>query len=106
MGVAAAESKQAALAGEEAAAAKARLAKAEELMNGGGKSAAAMNAEVEKAKKDYELAKEKYTKEANDVKAVQKRVAMAKAELAKWEQSSARVVAPTIVALLLGLMSF
>jgi len=67
---------------------KARLAKAEAAAAGSGKDAAAVKAEIAKEKKEYEMAKETYTKEANDVKAAQERVNQAKAELAKWEPHS------------------
>lgn len=97
---AAQEDKEAAAASAEAEAAKAKLAKAEALT---GKSGKDHQAAVAAAKKDYEMAKEKYIKEANDVKAVEKRVAMAKAELAKWEtRSSAKITVPAVMALVLG----
>jgi len=90
-----------------AEAAKARLAKAEAVAASGGAGIAKLDAEVAAAKKDYEMAKETYTKEANDVKAAQKRVDMAKAELAKWQPqqySSAHVVTPALLGLLLLLV--
>merc|ERR1719420_973835 len=67
---------------------KAKLAKAEAAASGSGSDAAATKAEIAKEKEEYEMAKETYTKEANDVKAAQKRVDQAKAELAKWETHS------------------
>merc|ERR1719453_1756865 len=83
---AALEEKEAAAAAKKAALAKERLAAAEAAMKGG---PTGLDAEAAKLKKEYEMAKETYTKEANDVKAAQKRVDMAKAELAKWETHSA-----------------
>merc|ERR1719333_1255758 len=81
-----------------AALAKERLAKAEAAVAMGPKG---LDAEAQRLKKEYEMAKEVYTKEANDVKYCQKRVNMAKAELAKWEQSSAYVATPAILGLVL-----
>merc|ERR1719379_3001005 len=83
-----AEQAQAQKALDQLEAMKARLAKAEAAAAGSGKDAAAVKAEIAKEKKEYEMAKETYTKEANDVKAAQKRVNDAKAELAKWEPRS------------------
>merc|ERR1740138_517907 len=83
-----AEQTEAQRALDELEAVKARLAKAEAASAGSGKDAAAVKAEIAKEKKEYELAKETYTKEANDVKAAQQRVNDAKAELAKWEPRS------------------
>merc|ERR550537_717751 len=91
-----AEAKKAAAA---AAAAKERLAKAEAAVAMGPKG---LDAQAQKLKTEYEMAKETYTKEANDVKAAQKRVDMAKAELAKWEtHSSAHIACPTLLGLAL-----
>jgi len=84
---AAREAKEAAAAQKAAEEAKARLAAAEAYAASKG-SPTAMDAEVARLKKEYEMAKETYIKEANDVKAAQKRVDMAKAELAKWEPHS------------------
>jgi len=102
---AAAEAAEAKKAQEEAAAAKARLAAAEAAASKQGK--ANMDAETARLQKEYEMSKERYTKEANDVKAAQRRVDQAKAELAKWEprQSSARAVAPIFTAVLLATLS-
>merc|ERR1740138_1029530 len=101
-----AEQTQAQKALDELEAVKARLAKAEAVAAGSGKDAAAVKAEIAKEKEEYEMAKERYTKEANDVKAAQKRVDDAKAELAKWEpRSSASVVAPLFTAMLLAISS-
>jgi len=86
---AAREAAEAAAAKKKAEEAEARLAKAETLL----KDPNALDPEVARLKKEYEMAKETYIKENNDVKAAQKRVDMAKAELAKWEQSSARTTA-------------
>merc|ERR1719428_307689 len=85
---------------EEMEAVTARLAKAEAAAKGSGKDAAAVKAEIAKEKKEYEMAKETYTKEANDVKAAQKRVDDAKAELAKWEPYSGAPKASPILAAL------
>merc|ERR1719299_227278 len=84
-----AEQAQAQKALDQLEAMKARLAKAEAASQGSGKDAAAVKAEIAKEKKEYEMAKETYIKEANDVKAAQKRVDDAKAELRKWEPYSA-----------------
>jgi len=102
---AAREAKEAELAAKEAAAAKARLAAAEAAATGKGKGE--MDAETARLHKEYEMSKERYTKEANDVKAAQKRVQQAKAELAKWEpaQGSARAVAPMLTAMVLCVLS-
>lgn len=101
---AAREAAQAKQAAKEAEAAKARLAAAEAAATKAGQ--ANMDAETARLKKEYEMAKEMYTKEANDVKAAQKRVDMAKAELAKWEtHSAARVVAPLFAVALVVLSS-
>merc|ERR1719453_1884835 len=100
---AAMEEKEAAAAAKKAALAKERLAAAEAAMKGG---PTGLDAEAARLKKEYEMAKETYTKEANDVKAAQKRVDMAKAELAKWEpHSSARAAAPIFTAVLLAAVS-
>merc|ERR1719453_1699485 len=100
---AALEEKEAAAAAKKAALAKERLAAAEAAMKGG---PTGLDAEAAKLKQEYEMAKETYTKEANDVKAAQKRVDMAKAELAKWEpHSSARAAAPIFTAVLLAAVS-
>merc|ERR1719213_614745 len=98
------EKAEAEKAAEEADAAKARLAAAEAAASKAGR--ANMDAETAKLQKEYEMAKERYTKEANDVKAAQKRVDMAKAELAKWEtHSSVRAAAPVLTILLLAAFS-
>lgn len=100
---AATKGKTAAQSEAEAEAAKAKLAKAQAAAQGKGKGNAALTEEVKKAQQEYELAKETYTKEANDVKAAKDRVARAKAELAKWEvHSSASAAAPALLALVLG----
>lgn len=94
------EAQEAAAAEKEAAAAKAKLDAAQSKAGASGGA----GDQTEQLQKDYELAKEKYTKEANDVKAAQERVAVAKAELAKWE-SAASTAAPAILALLLGTLA-
>jgi len=83
-----AEEAEAAKALKELEAIKAKLAKAEAAASNKGTDAAAVKAQIAKEKEEYEMAKETYTKEANDVKAAQKRVDQAKAELAKWETHS------------------
>jgi chromosome segregation ATPase len=83
-----AEESEAKKALQELEAMKAKLTQAEAAAAGSGKDAAAVKAEIAKEKKEYEMAKETYTKEANDVKAAQERVNDAKAELAKWEPRS------------------
>merc|ERR1719473_333775 len=94
---AAREAKEAAAAKKAAEEAKARLAAAEAYAASKG-SPTAMDAEVARLKNEYEMAKETYIKEANDVKAAQKRVDMAKAELAKWEtHSSASTAAMSLL---------
>jgi chromosome segregation ATPase len=100
------EKEEAQKAMDELEAIKARLAKAEAASKGSGKDAAAVKAEIAKEKKEYERAKETYTKEANDVKAAQKRVDEAKAELAKWEPRSGTCSASVLVALALAALSF
>merc|ERR1719353_439224 len=82
------EAKEAEQALKELEAIKAKLAKAEAAASNKGTDAAAVKAQIAKEKEEYEMAKETYTKEANDVKAAQKRVDDAKAELAKWETHS------------------
>lgn len=82
------EAKEAEQALKELEAMKAKLAKAEAAASNSGTDAAAVKAQIAKEKEEYEMAKEKYIKEQNDVKAVQKRVDEAKAELAKWEPRS------------------
>merc|ERR1719371_84261 len=77
---AALEAKEAEAAQKRAALAKERLAKAEAAVAMGPKG---LDAEAQRLKQEYEMAKEVYTKEANDVKYCQKRVDQAKAELAK-----------------------
>jgi len=90
---AAREAAQAAAAKKAAEEAKAKLAAAERLV----KDPNALDPEVARLKNEYEMAKETYTKEANDVKAAQRRVDMAKAELAKWQtHSSARTAAVSL----------
>merc|ERR1719375_2075363 len=79
---------------------KAKLAKAEAAAKGSGQDAAAVKAQIAKEKEEYEMAKEKYIKESNDVKAVQKRVDDAKAELAKWETHSGATSASVLVSAL------
>merc|ERR1719191_1329623 len=87
---------------QELEAMKAKLAKAEAASKGSGKDAEAVKAEIAKEKKEYEMAKETYIKEANDVKAAQKRVDQAKAELRKWEPySGAPRASPVLAALAL-----
>merc|ERR1719333_959243 len=85
------EAKEAEQALKELEAMKAKLAKAEAAAANSGTDAAAVKAQIAKEKEEYEMAKETYTKEANDVKAAQKRVDQAKAELAKWEPRSSAV---------------
>merc|ERR550514_2568024 len=85
--VAAKEAAEAEAAKKAAEDAKARLAQAEGLAGTAAGDEAARAAEIEKQQKEYELAKEKWTKEDNDVKAAQKRVDRAKAELAKFEET-------------------
>merc|ERR1719262_1634689 len=100
------EAKEAEQALQELEAMKAKLAKAEAAASGTGKDAAATKAEIAKEKEEYEMAKEKYIKEANDVKAMQKRVDQAKAELAKWEPHSGAASTSILVSLALIAMSF
>merc|ERR1719263_2087508 len=100
-----AEQTQAQKALDELEAVKARLAKAEAVAAGSGKDAAAVKAEIAKEKKEYEMAKETYTKEANDVKAAQQRVDQAKAELAKWEPHSGAASASVLVSLAFAAIS-
>merc|ERR1740138_464886 len=94
-----AEQTQAQKALDELEAMKAKLAKAEAAAAGSGKDAAAVKAEIAKEKEEYEMAKETYTKEANDVKAAQKRVDDAKAELTKWEPHSSAAGASVLASL-------
>merc|ERR1719191_820987 len=91
-----AEQAEAEKALKELEAIKAKLAKAEAAASNKGTDAAAVKAQIAKEKEEYEMAKETYTKEANDVKAAQKRVDQAKAELAKWEPRSGAVQAPIL----------
>merc|ERR1719326_1526627 len=84
-GLTAKEQQEAGQAELEAAQAKDRLAKAEAELAKLGGTQPELEARVAKEKKEYEMALETFKKEENDVKAVQKRVAIAKAELAKWE---------------------
>merc|ERR1719482_1945761 len=98
---AAREAKEAEIAKKKAEEAAKRLAAAEAYAASKG-SPTAMDAEVARLKNEYEMAKETYIKESNDVKAAQRRVDMAKAELAKWEtHSSAHVAGPAILCLAL-----
>jgi len=99
-GIMSAEEKEAAQAELEAAQAKDKLTKAEERAKTLG-DPAKLDALVAKEKEEYEMALENFKKEENDVKAVQKRVAQAKAELAKWEgtptQSGGHCVYPLLL---------
>merc|ERR1719333_933650 len=93
------EAKEAEQALKELEAMKAKLAKAEAAAANSGTDAAAVKAQIAKEKEEYEMAKETYTKEANDVKAAQKRVDQAKAELAKWEPHSSAAQTSLLVSL-------
>lgn len=105
-GIMSQEQKEAEQAELEAAQAKDRLTKAEERVKLMGKTKE-LDELVVKEEKEYNEALETFRKEENDVKGAQKRVAQAKAELAKWESTpKAGASSVSLVLPVLAFLSF